>query len=58
MKYAAFLLILSAVSATIGCSGSSSVPSNELTPETEAQIEANEKAVHEAESAMDSSKKQ
>ena len=58
MKYAAFLLILSALSASVGCGSSSEAPSGDLTTEAEAQIEANDAAVEEAESALGSSKKQ
>lgn len=55
MKYAAFLLILSAA---IGCGDSSTVPSDELTPDGAAEIEANDQAVEEAESALKQSKRQ
>lgn len=58
MKYAALALLLLAASATIGCAGESKAPSGELTSDAEAQIEANDMAVQEAESELGSSKKQ
>ncbi len=41
-----------------GCGGSSDVPPANLTPEIEAQVAENDKAVEEAESALGYSKRQ
>lgn len=57
MKYATYFVMLIALTATIGCGGSSEAPSGELTSEAEAQIEANDQAVEEAESAMQKAQK-
>ena len=57
MKYATYFVMLIALCATIGCGASSEAPSGELTPEAEAQIEANDQAVHDAEAAMQAEQK-
>ena len=56
MKYAALALLLLAASA-VGCAGEAKAPSGELTSEAAAQIEANDQAVQEAESAMGKTRK-
>ncbi|WP_158545502.1 hypothetical protein [Bremerella cremea] len=57
MKYVTYFMMLVALSAAIGCGGSSKAPSGELTPDAQAQIEANDQEVHDAESAMQKGKK-
>lgn len=58
MKSTIKALSVFALLVVAGCGGSSGVPPANLTPELEAQVAENDKAVEEAESALGYSKRQ
>jgi len=58
MKSIIEVLFVPALLVVAGCGGSSDVPPANLTPELEAQVAENDKAVEEAESALGYSKRQ